>query len=133
MSMKVHEAMGRDVHVVRPGETIRNAAVIMSDFDIGMLPVTEGDRLVGVITDRDMTIRAISRGKGPDTLVRDVMSAEVDYCFEDEDTDHAARTMAHQQVRRLPVVSRDRRLVGILSLGDLTLQAISPPSRQRRP
>jgi len=131
--MKVHEAMGRDVHIVRPGETIRKAAIIMSDFDIGMLPVAEGDRLVGVITDRDMAIRAISCGKGPDTLVRDVMSVEVDYCFEDEDTDHAARTMALQQIRRLPVVNRDRRLVGILSLGDLTLQAAGPPSRQSRP
>jgi CBS domain-containing protein len=120
--MKVRQAMMRDLCIVRPDQTIENAARIMSDFDVGMLPVVEGDKLVGVITPRDMAVRATSRGKGPDALVRDIMSPEVFYCFEDEDTAYAARSMAHQQIRRVPVVNRDRRLVGVLSLGDLAPQ-----------
>jgi CBS domain-containing protein len=117
--MKVHEVMTRDVRVANPDQTIRDAAKIMSDIDAGVLPVGENDHLVGMITDRDIAVRAVAKGKGPETPVRDAMSTEVKYCFEDEDVDHVARNMGDLQVRRLPVVNRDKRLVGIVSLGDL--------------
>ncbi|PZN34291.1 MAG: CBS domain-containing protein [Proteobacteria bacterium] len=117
--MKVSEMMTRDVRLVRPDETIRAAAQLMGELDFGVLPVSENDRLVGMITDRDIAVRAIGAGRGPDTPVRDVMSREVLYCFEDQTTEEVARNMGDVQVRRLPVVDRNKRLVGILSLGDL--------------
>jgi CBS domain-containing protein len=117
--MRVSEAMTRDVRVANPGQTIRDVAKIMAEIDAGSMPVGENDRLVGIITDRDIAIRAVAAGKGPDTPVRDVMSKEVKYCFEDEDLDHVAKNMGDIQVRRLPVVNRDKRLVGIVSLGDI--------------
>jgi len=126
--MRVSEAMTRDVRVARPDQTIRDAAKMMSDVDAGVLPVGENDQLVGMITDRDIAIRGIAQGKGPDTPVREVMTADVKYCFEDEDTDQVARSMADQQVRRLPVVNRDKRLVGILSLGDLAVMQGGQPA-----
>jgi CBS domain-containing protein len=126
--MRVSEAMTRDVRVARPDQTIRDAAKMMSDVDAGVLPVGENDQLVGMITDRDIAIRVIAKGKGPDTPVREVMTADVKYCFEDEDTDQVARNMADQQVRRLPVVNRDKRLVGILSLGDLAVMQGGQPA-----
>ena len=92
----------------------------MAEIDAGSMPVGENDRLVGMITDRDIAIRAVAQGKGPDTPVRDVMSKEVKYCFEDEDLEHVAKNMGDIQVRRLPVVTRDKRLVGIVSLGDVS-------------
>jgi CBS domain-containing protein len=117
--MRVSEAMTRDVRVANPGQTIRDVARIMAEIDAGSMPVGEDDRLVGMITDRDIAIRAVAVGKGPDTPVRDVMSKEVKYCFEDEDLEHVAKNMGDIQVRRLPVVNRDKRLVGIVSLGDI--------------
>lgn len=117
--MKVRQAMMRDLHVVRPDQTIENAARTMSNFDLGILLVAVGDRLVGIVTPRDMAVRATSRGKGPDTLIRDIMSSDVNYCFKDEDRAVVARSIAPQQIRSVPVVTRDRRLVGVLSLGDL--------------
>jgi CBS domain-containing protein len=117
--MKVSECMTRDVRVASPGQTIREAAKIMAEIDAGSLPVGDNDRLVGVVTDRDIAIRAVSQGKGPDTKISEVMSAEVKYCFEDEELDEVTRNMGDIQVRRLPVVSREKRLVGIVSLGDL--------------
>jgi len=117
--MKVSDAMTRDVRIANPNETIQDAAKMMSDVDAGVLPVGENDRLVGMITDRDIALRGVAQGKGPQTLVREVMTDHVHYCFEDEDTDDVARKMADSQVRRLPVLNRDKRLVGILSLGDL--------------
>ena len=118
--MKVREAMTGDVCLTNPDRTIREAARIMADKDIGALPVGENDRLVGMITDRDIAIRAVAQGKGPDTPVREVMTTEkVLYCYDDEDLDHVAKNMGEQQVRRLPVVNREKRLVGIVSLGDL--------------
>jgi len=117
--MRVSEAMTRDVRVANPGQSIRDVAKIMAEIDAGAIPVGENDRLVGMITDRDIAIRAIAKGKGPDTPVRDVMSKDVKYCYEDEDLEHVARNMGDIQVRRLPVVSRDKRLVGIVSLGDV--------------
>jgi CBS domain-containing protein len=118
--MRVSEAMTREVRVATPGQSIRDVAKIMAEIDAGAMPVGENDRLVGMITDRDIAIRAVAQGKGPDTPVRDVMSTEqVLYCYEDEELDHVAKNMSAQQVRRLPVVNREKRLVGIVSLGNL--------------
>ncbi|HYN12406.1 MAG TPA: CBS domain-containing protein [Burkholderiales bacterium] len=119
--MRVSEAMTREVRIADPGQTIRDAAKIMKDIDAGVVPVGENDRLVGIITDRDIAIRAVALGKGPDTPVREVMSQDVKYCFDDEDMDHVAQNMGDIQVRRLPVVNRDKRLVGIVSLGDVAV------------
>ena len=120
--MKVSEAMTRDVRLVEPVQTIREAARLMAEMDAGIVPVREGDQLVGMITDRDIAVRAVAQGKGPETSIREVMSDEVKYCFEDDDTDAVERNMADIQVRRLPVLNRDKRLVGILSLGDLAVR-----------
>lgn len=117
--MRVSEAMTRDVCVARPDHTIQDAARMMLAIDAGLLPVGDDDRLVGMITDRDIAVRAIAEGKGPATQVHEVMSRDVKYCFEDEDTGHVARNMGQQQIRRLPVINRDKRLVGILSLADV--------------
>lgn len=119
--MKVREAMTRDVRLVRPDQTIRDAAQLMAELDIGALPVEENDRLVGMITDRDITVRAMAQGRGPDTPIRDVMSREVKYCFEDQTIDEITQNMGEQRIRRLPVLTREKRLVGILSLGDLAI------------
>jgi CBS domain-containing protein len=118
--MRVSEAMTREVRVASPGQSIREVAKIMGEIDAGAMPVGDNDRLVGMITDRDIAIRAVAQGKGPDTPVRDVMSTEqVLFCYDDEELDHVAKNMSEQQVRRLPVVNRDKRLVGIVSLGNL--------------
>ena len=117
--MKVCDAMSRDVQITSPTQSIRNAAKVMAKIDAGALPVGENDRLVGFITDRDIAIRAVAEGKAPTTKVRDIMSAEILYCFEDQDLDEVARNMSILKIRRLPVVNRERRLVGILSFGDL--------------
>jgi len=117
--MRVSEAMTRDVRLAKPDDTIEEAAHIMAELDVGSLPVSDNDRLVGMITDRDIAVRAVAKGLGPDCPVGDVMTREIRYCFEDEDTDDIAHNMADQQIRRLPVVSREKRLVGILSLGDI--------------
>jgi CBS domain-containing protein len=119
--------MTRGVEITNPQETIRDAARMMVDCDAGALPVGENDRLVGVITDRDIAVRAVAEGKGPDARVGDVMSAEVRYCFEDDDVDEVLRNMGELQLRRLPVLSRDKRLVGIVSLSDLAaIRAAGP-------
>jgi CBS domain-containing protein len=93
----------------------------MAGIDVGVLPVGENDRLVGMITDRDIAIRGIANGKGPKAKIRDVMSDEVLYCFEDQELDEVTHNMGHQQIRRLPVLNRDKRLVGIIALGDIAL------------
>lgn len=125
--MRVSDCMTRGVEITNPQETIRDAARMMVDCDAGALPVGENDRLVGVITDRDIAVRAVAEGKGPDARVGDVMSAEVKYCFEDDDVDEVLRNMGELQVRRLPVLSRDKRLVGIVSLSDLAaIRAAGP-------
>jgi CBS domain-containing protein len=125
--MKVRDAMTRDVRLVRPDQTIREAAHLMAELDIGCLPVEHQDRMVGMITDRDIAVRAISEGLGPQTPVRDVMSREVKYCYEDQSVDEVTRNMAEIRVRRLPVLNRHKRLVGIISLGDL---AIAGPAQE---
>ena len=117
--MRVSDAMTREVRVCHPGQSICDAARLMAELDCGVLPVGEGDRLVGMITDRDIAVRAVAQHKSPDTLVRDAMSNEVKYCFEDQHVDQVARNMSDLRVRRLPVLDRDRRPVGVLSLGDV--------------
>ena len=117
--MKVNQCMTRDVKIASPSNSIREAAQMMIDCDAGILPVGENDRLVGMITDRDIALRAVARNLPPDTPVRDVMSKEVLYCYEDENIKKVADNMGQQKVRRLPVLSREKRLVGIISLGDL--------------
>jgi CBS domain-containing protein len=119
--MRVSDAMTREVRVASPGQSIREVAKIMDEINAGSMPVGDNDRLVGMITDRDIAIRAVAQGKGPDTPVREVMSSEkVLYCYDDEELDHVAKNMSQEQVRRLPVVNRDKRLVGIVSFGDVT-------------
>ena len=119
--MQVRDAMSDDVQIANPNQSIRDAAILMAKIDAGVLPVGENDRLVGMITDRDIAVRAIALGKGPDTKVRDVMSADVKYCFEDDDIGEVAQNMADIKVRRLPVLNKGKRLVGIVSLGDLAV------------
>ena len=118
--MRVSEAMTREVRVATPGQSIRDVARIMDEINAGSVPVGDDDRLVGMITDRDIAIRAVAQGKGPDTAVREVMSSEkVLYCYDDEELEHVAKNMSEHQVRRLPVVNREKRLVGIVSFGDV--------------
>lgn len=117
--MRVSEVMSRDVHLASPMQPISEAAQAMAAHDIGSLPVGENDQLVGMITDRDIAIRGVGKGCTPDTPIRDVMTRDIKYCFEDEDLAHVTKNMGDIQVRRLPVVNRDKRLVGIVSLGDI--------------
>ena len=119
VAMKVSECMTREVQIVDPNETIGGAAKAMARLDAGALPVGEDDRLVGMITDRDIAVRAVAAGMGPNAKVGDVMNSEVKYCFDDQEIDEVLRNMGELQVRRLPVLNRAKRLVGIVSLGDL--------------
>lgn len=119
--MKVKDAMTRDVRLARPDQTIREAAHLMAELDIGAVPVEDNDRLVGMITDRDIAVRAVGEGRGPDTPIREIMSSEVKYCFEDQTIDEVTQNMGDLRIRRLPVLSREKRLVGILSIGDLAI------------
>ena len=119
--MNVAKIMTRDVTIVEPDEPLTKAAATMRKLDAGSLPVGENDRLIGMLTDRDIAIRAVGAGKDPATTkVRDVMSKGIHYCFDDEDVEECAEHMAEWHVRRLPVLNRDKRLVGIVSLGDVS-------------
>jgi len=117
----IRDVMTGDVKIVGPSQTIRDAARLMASADIGSLPVGENDRLVGMVTDRDLALRAVAHGLDHDTPVRDVMTTAVKYCRDHDDVEQVARNMAELGVRRLPVVDRDKRLVGILSLGDIAV------------
>lgn len=117
--MKIGNSMTSDVRVMNPDETVRAAAEVMANMDIGLLPVSENDRLVGMISDRDIAVRGVAAGMGPNTRIRDVMTYDVKYCFDDQDIDDVLENMADLQVRRLPVLDRAKRLIGIVSLGDL--------------
>jgi CBS domain-containing protein len=110
--------MSRDVCVIAPDDTLGRAAGVMAKHDIGSLPVGENDRLVGFITDRDIVVRALAQGMDADAAVREVMSREVKYCYADDDLDEVAMNMADLELRRLPVVDREKRLVGIVSLAN---------------
>jgi CBS domain-containing protein len=118
--MKISECMSKQVELTSPDTTVSEAARLMRDGDFGFLPVGENDRLVGMITDRDITVRAVAEGKDPrNMLVREVMSTDVFYCYEDQDTSEVAKNMGQNRVRRLPVLSRQKRMVGIISLTDI--------------
>jgi CBS domain-containing protein len=120
--MRVHDIMTRSVEIIAPDATLRDAATRMKDFDLGVLPVCDGKRLVGILTDRDITIRAAAEGRDPNVVeASEVMSQQVFHCFEDDLVADAARIMEEKQVRRLVVVSRDDELVGMISLGDIAL------------
>jgi CBS domain-containing protein len=135
--------MTRDVAIVNVEETVQQAARMMVGMDAGILPVAGDGRLVGMISDRDIAVRGIATGKGPDTKVREIMSSEVMYCFDDQDLEEVSDNMADLQIRRLPVVNRDKELVGIISLGDIALtdgsgagnalRGIARPSAQHNP
>ena len=119
--MKVSELMTSHVATVKPEQPIREAAQFMLREDAGAMPVCDGERLIGMVTDRDIAVRAVAEGLGPDTPVREVMTGEALFCWDDDDIDTVAVKMSDAQVRRFPVVSRDdNRLVGIVSLGDLS-------------
>jgi CBS-domain-containing membrane protein len=121
--MQIRDVMSRDVSIASPNDSIQHTAARMAELDVGALPVGESDKLVGMITDRDMAVRGVACACDPkSTKVRDVMSTEVKYCFDDESVEHIAQNMADQQIRRLPVVNHDKRLVGIVSLADLATQ-----------
>jgi CBS domain-containing protein len=121
-AMKVSDVMTRTVRTTDPGTSIREAAKLMADLDAGILPVAQGDKLVGMITDRDIAVRAVAEGKGPDTKVADAMTRDVKYCYEDEQLEHVVKNMAELKVQRLPVMDRNKQLVGIVSLGDIAVQ-----------
>ena len=143
--MQVKDIMTKGVEVVRPDATLQEAATKMRSLDIGPLPVCDGDKMIGMLTDRDITVRATAEGLDPkQTKVREVMSKEVIALQEDQDAKEAAELMQTRQIRRLPIVSRDKRLVGMFSLGDLarhtedpklagkTLKQVSEPSKASR-
>ncbi|MEO8305626.1 MAG: CBS domain-containing protein [Betaproteobacteria bacterium] len=121
MHHKIKDVMSRDVKVINPDMSIMEAARSMGDGDFGMMPVGENDRMIGTISDRDIAIRAVADGKGPETKVREIMSEGIYWAYEDETIERAAELMSEHQVRRLPVVNRDKRLVGIVALGDFAV------------
>jgi len=129
--MKIKEVMTSEVEIASPDDTLLTAAKMMADLDVGVLPVGENDRLVGMVTDRDVTIRGVAAGRDPgEAKVREVMTRDVKYCFEEDDTESVASKMAEWQVRRLPVLTAEKRLVGIVSLGDLAIGAESEASQK---
>ena len=120
---QLKDLMSRDVQVVSPDMSIKEAAIKMRDGDFGMMPVGEDDRMIGTLSDRDIVIRAVADGLNADTKVRDVMSEGVAWAYEDDSVENAAMIMSEWQVRRLPVVDRDKRLVGIVALGDFAVES----------
>jgi CBS domain-containing protein len=141
--MQIREIMTHEVDIADPNMTINAVAKRMRDDNIGALPVGENDRLIGMVTDRDIVMRAVAEKRSSrNTLVREVMSKGICYCFDDDDAEGAAQIMAKHQVRRLPVLNRDKRLVGVIALADLgrsedeaaqgALKDISQPSAKER-
>lgn len=120
---QLKELMTRDVKVITPDMTIGDAAKMMRDGNFGMMPVVEDDRMIGTISDRDIAIRAVAEDKDCSSKVRDVMSEGIAWAYEDESVEQAATIMSERQVRRLPVVNRDKRLVGIVALGDFAVES----------
>ena len=141
--MKVSEVMTRHVQTIRPDQTAREAASFMLNADAGSIPVTEGERLVGMITDRDIAVRGVAKGNGPETPVRDLMTSDCICAREDDDVEEIASKMSEAQVRRLPVIDSSEKLCGIVSLGDLSretdndtagqaLEGVSQPGGQHQ-
>jgi CBS domain-containing protein len=118
--MRISEVMTREVETIRPDQTAREAATFMLNADAGSIPVTEGDRLIGMITDRDIAVRGVARGHGPDTPVRELMTSGLVCAHIDDNVEDVATRMSEAQVRRLPVIDGSEKLVGIVSLGDLS-------------
>jgi len=140
--MKISEVMTRDVEVARPTDSIQSVAQRMAQLDVGSVPVCDGQRIQGMVTDRDITIRAVAQGLSGDSPISQVMTGNLEYLYADDDLDRAADKMADSQIRRLPVIDQEQRLVGIVSLGDLarehkekvmgrTLEEISEPGGKR--
>lgn len=122
--MQIKQVMTRNVEVIRPDTSLQKAAAQMKDLDVGSLPVCDGKRLQGMLTDRDITIRAVASGMDTQqTNASDIMTAEIFYCYDDQEVEEAAIVMEEQQIRRLPIVNRDKELVGIVALGDLAVDA----------
>ena len=120
--MKIKEIMTRDVVTIHPDATVDEAAQQMSQHDVGMLPVYDGEQMVGLFTDRDITIRVVGEGRDPkQTRVRDIMTPEIIYCYDHEDVKEAVDSFGKMQIRRLPVLNRKKQLVGVLSIGDLAV------------
>jgi CBS domain-containing protein len=118
--MKIHEIMTQQVECIDPDTPIGKAASKMRDLNVGFLPVCDKDRLVGTVTDRDITIRSVAQGRDPRLApVREIMSLEVFYCYEDDDVEHVAQTMQDKEVRRMLILNRQKRLVGVISIGDI--------------
>lgn len=118
--MRIQDCMSTEVQICGPDHSIRDAANLMRDCDCGVIPIAENDTLIGVVTDRDIVVRAIANGLGPDDPARSAMSPEVLYCYEDQEIDEVAANMAELKIRRMPVLNRDKRLTGIVSLGDIS-------------
>jgi CBS domain-containing protein len=124
VEMRVKEIMSDKVEWVSPDLPLQQAAQKMRDLDIGCLPVGENDRLIGMVTDRDITCRAVAEGRAPSQVkVRDVMSKGITYCFDDQTVADVAHVMEEKQIHRLPVLNRQKRMVGIVSLADVALHA----------
>ena len=140
---KISDFMTRNVQVVRPDESLRRAAQVMDELNVGALPVCDQNGLVGMITDRDITVRAMAAGLPSNTQVSDVMTDHARWCTGEQTVQEAMAQMADVQIRRLPVVDSDHQVVGIVSLGDLAtrhqghvaaaLRRISDPSMPDRP
>jgi CBS domain-containing protein len=143
--MKLKEIMSRDVEVIHPNSMLQEAAGKMKTLDVGSLPVCDNRKLVGILTDRDIAVRAVAAGRDPKrTTVSDTMTPELVYCFEDQDVKEAAKMMERYQIRRLPILDRSQQLVGIVSLGDLAvetdnermsgevLEEVSEPAKPKR-
>lgn len=128
--MLVKDVMTKSVEVVNPDATLAEAAKRMRDGDFGALPVGENDRLVGMITDRDICCRGVAEGKDPKSaVVREVMSEHVAWCFEDQPVEECAQIMGEKKIRRLPILNRNKRLVGIVALGDIAVEAEEPAAQ----
>jgi CBS domain-containing protein len=128
--MKVSEVMTRDVQTIRPDQPVQQAASFMLSADAGSIPVAEGDRLIGMITDRDIAVRGVAKGYGPDTPVRELMTDDIICVRIDDDVEEVATKMSEAQVRRLPVIDQQERLCGIVSLGDLAREADEETAEQ---
>lgn len=128
--MKVSEVMTRDVRTVSPDQTAKEAASFMLSEDAGSMPVSDGDRLIGMITDRDIAVRGVAKGYGPDTPVSELMSSDILCAREDDDVEDVAAKMSNAQVRRMPVIDSDERLCGIVSLGDLARESDDESAHQ---
>jgi CBS domain-containing protein len=143
--MRLGEIMTRDVEVIGSNAPLKEAAAKMKQLDVGLIPICDGDRLKGTLTDRDITVRATAEGKNPSkTKVSAIMSTDIAYCYEDQEIEEAVSVMEARQIRRLPILNRDKHLVGIVALGDLamhagqnelvgeTLKEVSRPAAPRR-